>query len=70
MNSRPDVESGSTTLAQAPQTQPDRWQSMEDREPRPAALGQASGRREAKVSVDPLRATDRYRLVMPYASRL
>ena len=72
MNARTEVQDPTPTL---PQGSPDRVRTQrESKAAADQATAWAGGKRatktEARLSVDPLRATDRYRLVMPYSAQV
>lgn len=70
MDARTEVQEPTPTL---PQGSPDRMSSPRESK---AAGEQATtwagkrARTESRLSVDPMRATDKYRLVMPYSGRV
>ena len=71
MDARLEVQDPTPTL---PQDSPDRMRSPRENkaagELATSLAGKRATRTESRLSLDPMRATDRYRLVMPYSGRV
>jgi hypothetical protein len=71
MDARTEVQDPIPTL---PQGSPDRMRSPRESkavgEQVATLAGKRATRTDSRLSVDPMRATDRYRLVMPYSGRV
>ena len=71
MDARTEVQDPTPTL---PQGSPDRMSSSRESkaagEQATAWVGKRANRTDSRLSIDPMRATDRYRLVMPYSGRV
>ena len=71
MDARTEVQDPTPTL---PQGSPDRMGSQRESKAVGDQIATLAGKRanrtDPRLSVDPMRATDRYRLVMPYSGRV
>ena len=71
MDARTEVQDPTPTL---PQGSPDRMGSQRESkavgDQAVTLAGKRASRTETRLSVDPMRATDKYRLVMPYSGRV